>query len=81
MMQEPSSAPEGVDPEGGIVILALRMQASHLAAPTQLLWTDNGAAISMKLTRGCGSLGAASPALGACRSSRLLKRVRKTASA
>ena len=48
-----------------------RQQASHLAATTQLLWTDEGAAISTKSTRGCGGLGAASPALGACRSIRL----------
>ncbi len=41
-----------------------RKQASHLAVPTLLLWTDDRAAISMKSTRGCGSLGAASPALG-----------------
>ena len=48
-----------------------RKRASHLAVPTLLLWTDDGAAISTKSTRGCGSLGAASPALGACPSSRL----------
>ena len=48
-----------------------RKQASHLAVPTLLLWTDDGAAISTKSTRGCGSLGVASPALGACPSSRL----------
>ena len=48
-----------------------RQQASHLAEPTQLLWTDEGSAISTKLTSGCGGLGAARPALGACRSIRL----------
>ena len=48
-----------------------RMLAFHSAAPTHLLWTDEGAAISTKSTRGCGGLGAASPALGACRSIRL----------
>ena len=50
-----------------------RMQASPLAAPTRtrLLWTDDGAAMSTKLARGCGSLGAASPAWGAFPSSRL----------
>ena len=40
-------------------------EASHLAVPTLLLWTDDWAAMSMKSTRGCGRLGAASPALEA----------------
>ena len=48
-----------------------RLLAFHSAAPTHLLWTDEGAAISTKSTRGCGGLGAASPALEACRSIRL----------
>ena len=30
-------------------------------SPTRRLWTDDGAAILTKLTRGCGSLGAESP--------------------
>jgi hypothetical protein len=47
-----------------------RMLASHLAAPMQLLWTDEGAAISTKSTSGChgGGLGMA---MGACRLIRL----------
>ena len=48
-----------------------RQQASHQAAPTQLLWADEGAAISTKSTRGCNGLGAASLAFGACQSIRL----------
>ncbi len=46
-----------------------RIRASRLAAPTQLQWTDSEAAISMRLTpgcgRSCGSLDAANPAWGA----------------
>jgi hypothetical protein len=41
-----------------------RMLASHLAAPTQLLWTDEGAAISTKSTSGCGGFGRGKPRLG-----------------
>ena len=44
-----------------------------LAAQTLRQWTDDGAAMSTKLTRGCGRLGAASPAWGACPSCRLKK--------
>jgi hypothetical protein len=42
-------------------------------AVTRQQWTDDGAAMSMKLTRGCGRLGAPSPGptWGACPSSRL----------
>ena len=39
-----------------------RIQASRMAVPTRLQRTDGGAAMSMRSTRGCGSLGAASPA-------------------
>jgi len=50
-----------------------RMPASPLAAQTRRQWTDDGAAMSTKSTRGCGRLGAASPAWGACPSCRLRK--------
>ena len=66
-----SRIPEADLPELHNKAVALLDQASHLAVPTLLLWTDDGAAISTKSTRGCGCLGAASPALGACPSSRL----------
>jgi hypothetical protein len=55
-------------------LASARKQASPLAVLTLLLWTDDEAAMSMKSTRGCGRLGAASPALEACLSSRLEKK-------
>ncbi len=42
--------------------ISTRIQASRMAVPTLLQQTDGGAAMSMRSTRGCGSLGVASPA-------------------
>ncbi len=39
-----------------------RIQAFRMAVPTRLKRTDCGAAMSMRSTRRCGSLGAVSPA-------------------
>jgi hypothetical protein len=39
-----------------------RIQAFRVAVPLRLLRTDCGVAMSMRSTRGCGSLGVASPA-------------------
>ncbi len=50
-----------------------RIQASRSVALTLLQLTEGGAAMSMRSTRGCGSLGAASPAWVVWQSRRLLR--------
>ncbi len=54
-----------------------RIQASRLDVQTLLLRTDCVEAMSMRLTRGCGSSDAASPGLGIWLSSRLVTVPRK----